>query len=37
MTDRDLGDRGPHNILRKPFNVEALSPAIQELLARSCH
>lgn len=35
MTDRDIGDRGPHRILRKPFNVEALAPAIQELLARS--
>jgi hypothetical protein len=35
MTDRDLGDRGPHGILRKPFNVEALTPAIHELLART--
>lgn len=35
MTDRDLGDRGPHVILRKPFNVEALTPVIQELLART--
>ena len=35
MTERDIGDRGPHRILRKPFNVEALTPAVQELLARS--
>jgi DNA-binding response OmpR family regulator len=35
VTDRDIGDRGPHKILRKPFNVEALAPAVQELLARA--
>jgi len=35
MMDRDLGDRGPHAILRKPLNVEALTPAIQALLARA--
>ena len=35
MTERDLGDTGPLRLLRKPVNVEALTPTIQELLART--
>ncbi len=35
MTERDLGDRGPLTILRKPVNVEALTPMVQALLARA--
>jgi CheY-like chemotaxis protein len=35
MTDRDLADSGPLRILRKPVNVDALAPTIQEILARA--
>jgi CheY-like chemotaxis protein len=35
IIERDLGDNGPLRLLRKPVNVEALTPTIQELLARS--
>ena len=35
MMERDLRDTGPLKLLRKPVNVEALTPTIQELLARS--
>lgn len=34
-TARDLADSGPVTILRKPINVEALTPTIQECLARA--
>jgi CheY-like chemotaxis protein len=37
MTVRDLADPGPLTILRKPINAEALTPAIQESLARAWH
>lgn len=33
--ERDIGDRGPLTILRKPVNVEALTPMVQALLART--
>jgi CheY-like chemotaxis protein len=35
IMERDLGDTGPLRLLRKPVNVEALTPTIQELLART--
>jgi len=35
IMERDLGDAGPLRLLRKPVNLEALPPTIQELLARS--
>ena len=35
MTERDLGDTGPLRLLRKPVNVEGLTPTIQELIARA--
>jgi DNA-binding response OmpR family regulator len=35
MTERDIGDRGPLTILRKPVNVDALTPMVQALIARA--